>query len=247
MAKWEPKRGELIRYRGGPAALALHGEPHAGGWHGVQCMGGHTFYSDVYEPTQEDRETWVQCAVRWRKVSDEQARREAGLPAVSTPAQEAQPVVDCPKCRGPGEVFVERGSGPDTYDSLEDCPNCAGTGGIDAAKRIAELEAQTKCPPAVLTWLFTHCRAIGMTCKSVSGKWEEDIALFTINQKQRIAELEAELDEARKDAERYQWLRHGDNDEAVMQRGPVDMTYHWLPRRERLDAAIDAALAKEPT
>ena len=62
----------------------------------------------------------------------------------------------------------------------------------------------------------------------------------------RIAELEAELTEARKDAERYRWLRHGDNDEVVMQRGPVDMTYHWLPRRERLDAIIDAAIAKRP-
>lgn len=61
----------------------------------------------------------------------------------------------------------------------------------------------------------------------------------------RIAALEQQLEAARKDAERYRWLRHGDNDEVVMQRGPVDMTYHWLPRNERLDAIIDAAIAKE--
>jgi hypothetical protein len=65
-------------------------------------------------------------------------------------------------------------------------------------QRIAELEPQTKYPPAALAWLFSHCRAIGMTNKSDSGKWEEDIALFTVDQKQRIAELEAELVEAKR-------------------------------------------------
>lgn len=43
------------------------------------------------------------------------------------------------------------------------------------------------------------------------------------------------------DAERYQWLRYGDNDEIVIQHGPVAPDYHWLPRNERLDAMIDAA------
>lgn len=48
--------------------------------------------------------------------------------------------------------------------------------------------------------------------------------------------------ELERDAARYRWLRHGDNDERVIQRGPVDMTYHWLPRNERLDAMIDAQM-----
>lgn len=48
----------------------------------------------------------------------------------------------------------------------------------------------------------------------------------------RIAELE-------KDAARYQWIRHGDNDEIVMK---GDCRGVYLPRNERLDAAIDAAM-----
>jgi hypothetical protein len=42
-------------------------------------------------------------------------------------------------------------------------------------------EPKRYLPPPELTWLYTHCRAIGMTCKSDSGKWEEDICLWTIN------------------------------------------------------------------
>jgi len=78
-ASWEPVEGELVRYDHGETALALHGKPHAGGWHGKQCMGGSTFYSKVYRPSEGDRQTWVECAVRWRRVSREQALREAGL------------------------------------------------------------------------------------------------------------------------------------------------------------------------
>jgi hypothetical protein len=60
-----------------------------------------------------------------------------------------------------------------------------------AAEKLGfELKKKTKLPPPELTWLYTHCRAIGMDCKSDSGKWEHDIALYTINQKERIEELE---------------------------------------------------------
>lgn len=45
-------------------------------------------------------------------------------------------------------------------------------------------------PPPELTWIYTHCRDIGMDCKSDSGKWEHDIALFTSRQKEKIEELE---------------------------------------------------------
>jgi len=51
--------------------------------------------------------------------------------------------------------------------------------------------------------------------------------------------------EAEKDAARYQWLRHGDNDELVLQNGPVDMSYWYLPRNENLDAMIDEHMLKE--
>ena len=59
-----------------------------------------------------------------------------------------------------------------------------------------------------------------------------------------VAALKAERDAAMKDAERYRWLRHGDNDEKVLCHGPIDMNYWYLMRNEKLDAAIDAAIAK---
>jgi hypothetical protein len=40
-----------------------------------------------------------------------------------------------------------------------------------------------------LTWLYTHCRAVGMTCVSDSGKWEHDIALFIVNLQAEITAL----------------------------------------------------------
>jgi hypothetical protein len=46
-------------------------------------------------------------------------------------------------------------------------------------------------PPQALVWLYSHCRAIGMTAKSDSGKMEDDIALFTVNLQDRVKELEA--------------------------------------------------------
>lgn len=99
MAEWEamfahegepaawPMPGDLVRYKDGVTALALHGDPHAGGWHGLQCMGGYTFYSNVYPPSEADRQTWVDCAVRYRHKSLEEAEREAGLLTSTKPAQ----------------------------------------------------------------------------------------------------------------------------------------------------------------
>jgi len=49
-----------------------------------------------------------------------------------------------------------------------------------------------------LRWLVGHCRAIGMTKKSVSGTDSHDVALFTIDLK--YAKEEAELD-----AQRFEW------------------------------------------
>lgn len=46
------------------------------------------------------------------------------------------------------------------------------------------------------------------------------------------------------DAARYRWLRNGDNDELVMARGPVDPSYVYLPRNEKLDELIDGFLNK---
>jgi hypothetical protein len=44
----------------------------------------------------------------------------------------------------------------------------------------------------------------------------------------------------RKDAERYRWLRHGDNDERGAVQRPGVLTY--LLRNEELDACCDAGL-----
>ena len=56
--------------------------------------------------------------------------------------------------------------------------------------------------------------------------------------------LTTELAAYKKDAERYRWLRHGDNDELVLvayERHTEMTPPAYLPRSEELDAAIDAA------
>lgn len=68
-------------------------------------------------------------------------------------------------------------------------------------------------------------------CKS----WGETVSLTK-------AERDALVAMAR-DGLRYRWLRIGDNDELVMHGADVENT--WLLRMERLDKAIDAAMAKE--
>lgn len=56
-----------------------------------------------------------------------------------------------------------------------------------------------------------------------------------------VREIEALL----ANAARYRWLRHGDNDEKVLCNGPVAKDYWYLLRNEKLDDAIDAAMAQE--
>lgn len=56
-----------------------------------------------------------------------------------------------------------------------------------------------------------------------------------------IERLERELAQCREDAERYRWLRHGDNDELVLAGAYVGVSF--LLRNEKLYAAIDAARA----
>jgi hypothetical protein len=56
---------------------------------------------------------------------------------------------------------------------------------------------------------------------------------------QAITELIAALEAAEKDAARYKWVRHGDNDELLL---VGDCRGVYLPRNERLDEAIDKAM-----
>jgi hypothetical protein len=51
-------------------------------------------------------------------------------------------------------------------------------------------------PPKELSWLYSHCKAIGMNCKSDSGKWEDDIALFTTNLQDEIKALKEQAEQA---------------------------------------------------
>lgn len=71
----------------------------------------------------------------------------------------------------------------------------------------------------------------------------EEIAEEIADLLNRSDVLEAKSAELRKDAERYRWLRHGDNDEEVIIRDPFSDLVFVL-RNEDLDSAIDAALAK---
>lgn len=50
----------------------------------------------------------------------------------------------------------------------------------------------------------------------------------------------AKLKDQLEDAARYRWLRHGDNDDLVLQRGPLAEDFWYLPRNEKLDEMIDA-------
>ena len=50
-----------------------------------------------------------------------------------------------------------------------------------------------------------------------------------------------QIDALKADAERYRWLRHGDNDDAVLRYSAYST---WILRNEELDAAIDAAREK---
>ena len=65
---------------------------------------------------------------------------------------------------------------------------------------------------------------------------------------EQIATLTAKLGKAELDAGRYRWLRHGNNDELVMMstRKRNIPTHVFVLRNEKLDATIDAAIAKEP-
>lgn len=67
-----PKKGMVVRYGGGSTALAQLTDPHAGGWHARQCMGGITFITGpFYELDEEDKKTWAEVQTkneqRWGK------------------------------------------------------------------------------------------------------------------------------------------------------------------------------------
>ena len=61
----------------------------------------------------------------------------------------------------------------------------------------------------------------------------------------KFADAEKARQAYKVDAERYRWLRQGDNDDHVIRHLSNDRGTVWLLRREALDTAIDAALSAE--
>ena len=64
---YEFKAGDLVRYGSGSTALMVLISPHAGGWHGYQCMGGLVFAPGrkIKQPSPGDYKTWKDCE-KWR-------------------------------------------------------------------------------------------------------------------------------------------------------------------------------------
>lgn len=79
-----------------------------------------------------------------------------------------------------------------------------------------------RLPPPQLMWLFTHCRSLGMSEHSESGKQEEDIALFTIRLKQRAELAEENLSKFKAQLEQLRplWMKEKTVDPKKTKRKP---------------------------
>ncbi len=88
----------------------------------------------------------------------------------------------------------------------------------ECEKRFAQLRAENERLKAEL--------------KSIDGALDDPRANLTLTTAEIIWEIKAELAEAKKDAERYRWLRNN----------PVWVGYDSDFRPDEIDAAIDAAM-----
>lgn len=98
-----------------------------------------------------------------------------------------------------------------------------------------------------INWLYTHCRAIGMVKEAdKSAEWPRsivrDIALFTIDLKERAQAAEARAEQSAKDAERWRYWRANPSKWAS---APVETLSSWKTPKQ-LDRDTDAAIAGEP-
>ena len=78
--------------------------------------------------------------------------------------------------------------------------------------------------------------------------YQKDYSFFPVYRKPTNSITADELERLRKDAERYRWLRHGDNDEQCLHFAtecPAGTDTVWIKRGSELDAIIDAAIAAE--
>lgn len=87
----------------------------------------------------------------------------------------------------------------------------------------------------VITWSEGQKEILAVTRQDEDGKILSVIA---------EAPPQAQGDDVLRDAMRYRWLRHGDNDESCVKLSADygSDPFAWLLRTEELDAAIDAAM-----
>ena len=102
------------------------------------------------------------------------------------------------------------------------------------------LEHATPGPWMAKGYVLVHRTDTGIVLIITDGN-----ASLTPHDAALIAALRNAAEELIRDARRYRWLKHGDNDEKVLCRGPVDMSHVYLLREQKLDAAIDAAISQE--
>jgi hypothetical protein len=88
----------------------------------------------------------------------------------------------------------------------------------------------------VIHW-FERCASLA------SSRGPKDSALLWQDGLEHLKRLTAENEALRADAERYRWLRHGDNDDEIII--CLGGTSAYLPRNSALNSAIDKAMAKE--
>ena len=119
------------------------------------------------------------------------------------------------------------------------CCDSVPTPSTEAIDTLREQLKEAERQSASLTWLFTHCLAIGMDCKSDSGKWEHDIALFTSNQKKEIESLRDQFAQA----EINFALEHDDKVELEQQL--ATMTAHNVMLREALEKVVEKPKSHE--
>lgn len=103
-----------------------------------------------------------------------------------------------------------------------------------------------------LTWPRMQRNAAGskLVDRDPGDSWGDTVEPLVL-ESEALPALNAALERVKvleADARRYQWLRYGDNDEVVLMvyDGKVRRFDHrfdnaWLPRNEKLDAAIDVA------
>jgi hypothetical protein len=136
---------------------------------------------------------------------------------------------------------------PDEKCKQEKCAQtttgCRGRCALESATYTIALDVDNaKLPPPELTWLYTHCRAIGMTCKSDSEKWEHDMALFTSNLVADRVYLVKQIEELKQTI----GAKQAEIDRLMLEYCPNEMTAEqtaeWATHQRPVSAEVDAQI-----